>query len=204
MVCLIGVLGTATTVSAQHVAQSITSSDESLRSRYLPTSVGKKSSKNKTARNKRSTNRDSPPRVEVSTTLGKKAAWLKPHCALATAMARSADATSGRRSNNAEGTPSGTCGTCGKLCDEATEDTTKEGAGSPTKVAMACSNYDRCRRRISTWVKVLSSSACCCATSKPEVAPSSLRAVTKAKAFFCRSIDRASTCSSASKDRKLI
>ncbi len=59
MVCLIGVLGTATTVSAQHVAQSITSSDESLRSRYLPTSVGKKSSKNKTARNKRSTNRTS-------------------------------------------------------------------------------------------------------------------------------------------------
>ena len=51
------------------------------------------------------------------------------------------------------------------------------GAGVPVSVAIACSNCARWRRSRSTWVSVVSSSACCCATSRPETAPRSWREV---------------------------
>ncbi len=51
------------------------------------------------------------------------------------------------------------------------------GAGVPVNVAMACSNWERWRLSTSTCVRVVSSRACCCAMSRPEVAPRSCLSV---------------------------
>ena len=77
------------------------------------------------------------------------------------------------------------------------------GAGAPINVAMACSNCARWRFCTSTWVSVLSSNACCCATSRPVPAPRSWRALTKPSALRCSAIDRSSTSSDASSVTRL-
>ena len=70
-------------------------------------------------------------------------------------------------------------GTVAARCAASARRHEKTGAGVPVSVAMACSNWTRCLRSTSTCVSVLSSSACCCATSRPEAAPRSWRAVAR-------------------------
>ena len=56
---------------------------------------------------------------------------------MAAAIARSAEATSGRRSSTSDGTPSGTAGGVSSRDVGASEN---DGAGVPVSVAIACSN----------------------------------------------------------------
>ena len=76
------------------------------------------------------------PASAVRSMFGKKAARATPISALAAAARRSAAAMSGRRCSRAEGTPVGTLGRVSGAVDAASE---KLEAGSPTRLAMACS-----------------------------------------------------------------
>ena len=68
-----------------------------------------------------------------------------PICWLAAAAARSAEATSGRRSSSWEGTPTGTAATGGA---KGAREREKLDAETPSKVAIACSY---CARRIAAF-----------------------------------------------------
>ncbi len=99
-----------------------------------------------------------------------------------------------------EGTPIGMAGGAIRRTSGAM---VNSGAGVPESVATACSNCPRVLRKTSTCVSVLSSNACCCATSRPDAAPRSCRAVASSNARRCSAIDWASTSISVSISRKL-
>src|ERR1700723_2775800 len=80
------------------------------------------------------------PRPGARLMLGKYAARATPMRAFAAAIARSAEATSGRRCNRSEGSPTGNTGNGGAAAEGAR---VKLGAGVPIRVAIACSNCGR-------------------------------------------------------------
>ncbi|MNT74994.1 hypothetical protein D3C72_2138530 [compost metagenome] len=75
-----------------------------------------------------------------------------PISALALITARSALATSGRRSSSCEGTLTGTCGSAGTPSTAASANS--EG-GTPISTAMACSSWARWYLRSMAWASVL-------------------------------------------------
>jgi len=78
----------------------------------------------------------SKPPLADSVSVGKKAEIATPICSFAAAALRSADAISGRRSSNADGSCAGVAGGTASSGAGGSENAD---AGSPTSTAIACS-----------------------------------------------------------------